>query len=898
LRIVVRTILLFVLFLKPFAVHAEDLELKLLGGKKKEVDAGTNINVMVMVTNKTNIARNFQIKLSTQGDGWKFLSDYSSNAIGKNANVNRIVGIHIPNNIQAGDNTIEIEAIDNESNVSFGKIQIPISISVKYNLEIDRFKSPHFLFSGDTLSTLYQVRNLSNCDVNVRMKLTDGQISKNESYFIKKDSSILYRYFVSVPKKLDMYTQRLVVLNAEILDKPDTEIFDAFPFEIFPTDIPTFDPYIRFPVKVTGLAAATNRMGGFIYSTMYDIQAMGPIGDASKKQTLEIHLRGPDRTGNPLFGLNDEYYLKFLTPKVEFAVGDNNYGLSDLTESSRNGQGIRLQYNFKKLSFGGFYNHPKYFPELKHVFSAYTCFAFDPLNQFKFGLLSKIDTTNKNVQLLTLSSNVKPFSWLTTNLEAAVGQRGSSWSKAYQAYLQLSSSFVTSSINYTYADVDFPGFVRNTKRLYTGLSLNLKSFSISLSYNYNSSNLALDTIYSNSPITQGYSVSTNFKLAKNHSLSLGAFSSSSKDQSVIPLFDYSKYSGRLSVQSLFGPLSVSLQGDAGKVKNYLQGNLEMTDYFSTGLNLGLKLTKFLTASGNLNYQGGLKGITGMENIYYSGILLANLNERLTTSLQYNSNFEWQYYTSDRSLFSLDLRSNINKNNQISIGANYNLVKNSLDTKEYGIQMRYTHTFNLPISRRKDMGTLSGKLINHGVDKIGGVRLNLNGYITITDKEGNFKFPAVPIGIQSLVMDESSFGLNVIPEIAGPFLVNIQPSKSTFFELAMTKSARIEGRIVVQEDLNSKQKGYIQVKDQIDKLVVEASCGTEVFRVLTNRDGIFKFEDLRPGKWQVKVFPNGLPQGYQLLTPQFNLLLTSGKDEKLEVQVQKKARQVHIQSTFK
>lgn len=898
MRIVVRTILLFTLLLKPFAVHAEDLELKLLGGKKKEVDAGTNINVMVMVTNKTNTEKNFQIRLLTRGDGWKFLSDYSSNSVGKNASVNRIVGIHIPNNIKAGDNTIEIEAIDSSSNSSFGTIQIPISVSLKYDLEINRFKTPHFLFSGDTLSTIYQIRNLSNCDVTVTTKLIDGQITKVEHFSIKKDSSMMYRYLVSVPKKSDMYTQRMVVLNAEILDKPETEVFDAFPFEIFPTGAPKFDPYIRFPVKVTGLAVGTNRMGGFMYSTMYDVQAKGSIGDATKKQTLEFHLRGPDRTGNPLFGLNDEYYLKFLSPKIEFTVGDNNYGLSDLSESSRNGQGVRLQYNLKKLSIGGFYNHPKYYPEVKHVFSAYSSYTLNPLNQFKFGFLSKIDTTNQNVQLLTLSAKNKPFSWLTTNVEAAVGQKESTWSKAYQASFQLSSSVVSSSFNYTYADVNFPGFVRNTKRLYTGLSFVLKRLSISLSYNYNSSNLALDTLYSNSPITQGYSVSANYKLAKNHSLSFGAFSSSSKDRSVIPLFDYSIYSGRVSFQSLFGPLNVSLLGDAGKVRNYLQGNLEMSDYFSTGLNLSLKLTKFLSANGNVNFQGGLKGITGMGNMYYSGILLANINERLTATLQYNSNFEWQYYTSDRSLFALDLRGNINTNNQLSLGVNYNLMKNSLDKKEYGIQMRYTHTFNLPISRRKDMGTLSGKLINHGVDKISGVRMNLNGYVTLTDKEGNFKFPAVQVGMQSLVMDESSLGLNAIPEIQGPFMVKILPSKSTYFELAMTKSARIEGRIVVQEDANSKQKGYIPVKEQIDKLVIEASCGPETFRVLTDRDGVFRFEDLRPGSWQVKVYPNGLPPGYQLLTPQFNLDMTSGKNVMLDVLVQKKARQVRVQSTFK
>jgi hypothetical protein len=185
----------------------------------------------------------------------------------------------------------------------------------------------------------------------------------------------------------------------------------------------------------------------------------------------------------------------------------------------------------------------------------------------------------------------------------------------------------------------------------------------------------------------------------------------------------------------------------------------------------------------------------------------------------------------------------------------------------------------------------------GVDHVDGIMLNLNGNIAMTDKNGNFEFPVVKIGTYILAMDESNVGLNAIAGVPGPYRITIEPGKKTRFELTLTRSARIIGRLVIREDEKNSQKGYYPIKEDIENLIIEASNGTETFRVLTGREGNFSFDDLRPGDWHVKVYPNGIPQGYQLDKDQFDLKLILGMEEKLDVVVHKKSREIKLQKKF-
>jgi len=481
----------------------------------------------------------------------------------------------------------------------------------------------------------------------------------------------------------------------------------------------------------------------------------------------------------------------------------------------------------------------------------------------------------------------------------AVGQHKDELLKAYTFSFYLNRSILSANLNYIYADPEFPGYVKNTMRLFSGISANFKKISFNLNYDINSSNFALDTIYSNAPYSKTLGISASYRMGSNNTFSLSANSIALMDRAPTPLFNYNKYNGRIALQSKIQQFSVGLQGELGKINNFLEVKEgELTTYYNGAMNLSYLFNQSFSAIGFVNYQGGKQyKITGYDRLYYGGSLLANVKEIFSVSLNYNSNYELKDYSFDRSLLSLQMNGKLNDRHTISLGANYNLVKNTLDKKEFGVQLRYTYTLNIPTSRKKEFGSLTGQILNHGVESVEGIILNLNGKITITDKDGKFRFPVAKAGTFILVTDESTFGINSIPEVQGPYKITIEPGKVNHFELAFTKSARIEGRLVVQEDETAGQKGYYPIKETIDKVIIEASSDTEMFRVMSDMNGNFSFEDLRPGTWHVKVYPNGIPQGYQLITDQFTCTLLLGKKEAIDVIIKKKTRQIKFQSKF-
>jgi hypothetical protein len=896
---VAAALLFFLFFVQSALAGPGDLEIRLLNEKRKEMAAGSTSNVLILLINNSATIKEVKLKLNTPDNSWRQVTDYSSTLIEKNSVLNKIISIHIPENTRAGDYFIELEAFEKPGDQSFGKVNIPIYVQPRYEIRVDKLKAPRYLFSGDTIGAKYLISNLSNLEVKVTANIISGKQLEVRNFRIPMDSSILTNVSVSIPKNLSNYTQQNITLSAFIADKPETESSGSYSFDIIPSGNVKFDGYNRMPVKVTGILATTNRKGKRDYGTMFDIRGGGLLSE-TKNRKLEFHFRGPDRGGNPILGLNDEYYLNYSTPRTEVFLGDNNFRLSDLTESSRSGRGIRLQYNFDKLSVGSFFHLPRYYPEIKQIFSFYSKYKINEKIWIDAGYLNKLNIENNYAHLLTLSGFIKPFSWGNTEFELATGLKQDQITKAFRTALNINYSIINSHFSFTLADPDFPGYFSNSMYISSGITANLKKkLSLSMNYDLNRSNLALDTLYSNAPYSKNINILTSYRMNPKNSVSFGVFLIGQEDRAEKPLFNYNKYIGRLSLQSKFWRFNLNIQGELGKIANFLETkNGDITDFYNGSFSLKYAFNESLSASGFLNYQGGQQYlITGFHRFYYGGSLQASLKKKMYVSLDYQNNYELKEYFRERSLLSLQMHHQLNPNHEFELSTNYNLVKNSLDKKELSIQFRYTYTINLPLSKKKNIGSLTGKVTNFGVGLVEGIIFNLNGNITMTDKNGNFEFPMVKTGTYILTMDESNVGLNTIAGTPGPYRVTIESGRETRFEISLTQSARIQGSLVIQEDQKSGQKGYFPVKEEIDKLIIEASSGTETFRILTQRDGSFSFDDLRPGNWHIKIYPNGIPQGYQLESDQFNFNLSPGKEENLDVIIFKKSREVKFQKMF-
>ncbi|MFA5850479.1 MAG: hypothetical protein WC833_11430 [Bacteroidales bacterium] len=895
---VVTTLFLFSLLIKSPQPGPGDLEIRLINDKRKEMAAGFTSNVLITLLNNSDTIKEVNLKLNTSGYNWKKIENDSSIQIQKKSSLNKIISIYIPENTRAGDYSVELMAFDANGS-RFGIVSIPIYVKPRYEIIVEKQKAPTYLFSDDSLGVGFRIRNLSNIDIMVTSSIINGRIIENRNFKIPIDSSILTKVSVSVPQNLYYYTKQNISLSASVNEKPDVESSASYLIDIIPSGKVKFDGYNRFPLKVTGIFATNNRMEKRDYGIMLDIVGSGLISE-KKSRRLEFHLRGPDRGGNPTLGLSDEYYLNYTSSHTKISIGDNNYRLSDLTESSRSGRGIELQQSFGKFSVGSFFHFPRYYPEIKNIFAIYTDYKINQKIRLSAGYLNKSNTKNEISNLLSISGIINPFSWGYSEFELAMGKKPGQTTKAYKFSVNINKSIFASHFNITHADPGFSGYVSNSSYLSSGITANLKKkMSISLNYDINRSNLTLDTIYTNAPYSKNINLMTNYRMSANNSIGFGAYIITMEDRAPNPIFNYKKYNGRVSFQSKFKRVSINFQAELGKIINNLgTKNGELTDFYNGCIFLRYSFNESVSATGFLNYQGGKQYLlTSTQRFYYGGTLQASIRKKTQISFDYRNNYEMKEYYRDRSLLSLQIHQKINSNHEFELGANYNLLKNSLNKKELSMQIRYTYTINIPLSKKKDVGSLTGKVIDMGVGQVNGVILNLNGDITMTDKNGNFEFPMVKVGTYILAIDESSTGLNAIACIPGPYLIKIAPGRETQFELSLTRAARIKGRLVIREDETSGKKGFFPVKEEIENLIIEASNGSETFRTLTYRDGTFNFDDLRPGSWYIKIYPNGIPQGYKLDKDQFILDLTLGKEENLDVIIFKKAREIKLQNTF-
>lgn len=887
---------LFLFLVSPSLGYVGAIEVKLLNGGKKELDAGSNFNLLLNINNTSDSTKSLQVLFLSKDSVFKALMDYSSLKIDKGSNINKIIGIQIPSYCRSGDYTLQVKIVDNAQRVDLGLFDVKVLVKPKFAFNIVRGSAPKFVLSGDTLTLNSTIQNLSNQDITVKATAIDDGSVKNEVLHIPQGGNATFRYFSKIPSNVTNYARRLVVINAVIQEMDSVNQSTSFTFDVFPGKDVKFDRYNRLPIRISGMMVGTNRWGGYRYSTMYDISGSGLFG-VKKDRMLNFTFRGPNRAGDPLLGQEESYSLRYSTKKLAVSFGDDNFGLSELTESSRGGRGVKLMYKLGKYTFGGFYNHPKYYPLIKETFSAYGTFDINQNNNLNIGFLNKVDTLNRQVSTYSASARISLFSWLNSNVEYALGQQAGIFTKAYKGAATVQFKGFSTYFNFLYTDPKFVGYMSNSYRLNGGLSASLKNIFITTNANINRTNSALDTLFANLPYSENYNLSLGYKVSKNSMLSLGAFMNSVEDLGPVPLFNYSNYSARLSLQSTIGSFRLGLNGDYGKTINKLQAN-QADLRLNASFNSSYELSSKFTINAYSNYMGGQRGISGYDQFYYGGSCLYRKEDRFSVMLNYNSNFEWQYYTSDRSLVTLNVTAKPFKNHEVSLSFNRNLKKNTLNAKEFNLQLRYVYLLNLPVSIRKDVGSVSGKLINNGVAKVNGVRLNINGNVVLTDKDGNFKFPGVPVGLAILTVDASSLGINAILETPGPYKINIMPGKTSVLNLPVTQSASIKGRFVVKEDDRANQRGYVAIKDPMGRLVVEVSDSSEIFRVYSDDEGNFRFNDLRPSTWKVKVYTNGLSQGYQIETTEYQMTLGPGDAKSMEVPVSKKARQIQFQRTTK
>jgi len=153
------------------------------------------------------------------------------------------------------------------------------------------------------------------------------------------------------------------------------------------------------------------------------------------------------------------------------------------------------------------------------------------------------------------------------------------------------------------------------------------------------------------------------------------------------------------------------------------------------------------------------------------------------------------------------------------------------------------------------------------------------------------------------------------------IVVVKDGKEIEVKLGVVRSASLSGKIVVygllnndnftNEDANNGQcyvigdgnkgNGNSNHSDEeelielygLANILVELTNGSETQRCITDRNGHFRFEDLCPNKWILKVFDHNLPSHHYLKEDTFEFELKPGDKKEMLIEVLPKKRTIRI-----
>lgn len=871
-----------------------DISLKVISKDTIDCQPGENITASLLVENLSDTKLTIRPKISLPLN-WHVVMFPDSIPIKAKGKAFKIFSFHVPGNCGQKEFKIHISAGEGSGQVTQS---VPVRVKAVYNYTVEKIKSQDFVIAGHPVELAYTIRNNSNTEAQFKALMESGKSKQDIEFSLVPGADTSISYSISTNEDLSAYLRKSLNFSVSINGDLNTQKTISHVYNLIPSSKTKFDPFNRFPVKAGTLIAYDNRVKEMPFASVFEISGATKIKQLNNG-LLSFQLRGPDHRGEAVISSQDNYYLKFKSARVHLTIGDDNYRASDLTESSRSGRGIKAETLLNKWILRAFLNVPRFYPDLKNVTGLSIGWNSGKKVYLAANVVSKVFQSESLALIGSGNMSYVPVKWLKIDGEISGARAANQYTKAWLGNVNIKSKRFKAHLNCLQSDKNFPGYYSDSRIFASGINVNVfKGGSLELRYSGNTSNLALDTLYLNAPYSANASADLNIKIGRKTMLSTGVSQRKLDDRMEIKMFSYTESMARFSMNYFPGKLNLSATGEYGKLRNYLkstEGQLMNTSKLSVSMKYQFSDNTKLSLFGN--YLGSVRYLSpGMNDINYGASFVTYLN-KVNINVRYTSNYELQEYYHDRNILELSSQWRFNQFNEIDLAVNYNLLKNSLDKKELKMYLRFLHTFNIPLSKKENLGSLKGRIINKGVENVEGLVVSVCGSIAVTDKDGNFYFPNLEAGECVLLIDDSRTGLNSIPSRPGPYLISILPGRENYFEITYMQSAQILGSLLIQEDNRVHSKGYVALSEDFESVVVEIKRDNELFRAITNRDGKFLFKDLRPGKWTLKVYTNNLPEGFELTQESMEVDLQPGENKDINIQIRKKARKVRFQKSF-
>ena len=199
------------------------------------------------------------------------------------------------------------------------------------------------------------------------------------------------------------------------------------------------------------------------------------------------------------------------------------------------------------------------------------------------------------------------------------------------------------------------------------------------------------------------------------------------------------------------------------------------------------------------------------------------------------------------------------------------------------ELGYQQPFALSIGQRAQVGSLRGSILDENSQGIADIVVQLADVTTRSQADGSYSFPALAAGRYFISLHTGVLNDRKVTIPATPLQVEILADTEQQLNLQVVQVAQIIGNI--RSGLSPEQRAALGIDEPAALLagfIIELSRNGQVLRTLSNAQGLFQFDNLSPGLWQLRVLRGNLPDGLSL-SPEVQLLeLGSGETVRPEV----------------
>lgn len=905
---------------------SDDIKVMPAGDELIEVEPKQTVTTVFRMTNNTSSHHEFVSEVDLP-EGWKLITQNLPFQLDENESDIRLLSFYVPQNITVGKYPVTYRVRSREFPSLSDEYTIFIHVLSVYELNIQILESPIRTVAGDTYHVDLMILNKSNISSDVTLDvISEPQlpttVSLNHFHLEVGESKT-----VSVQVQTDSTTKKYFTHKLDLIarfNEDGKNIFRTMNYvDVIPQIPEEEDQYHRIPVnmsvkQVFQTGETTN------YGVQFDIHGRGTLDEEGHKN-VEFRLRAPDLYEKSVLAERDEYFFSYINGRFILHLGDRHYTLSRLTEFRRYGRGGEFQYHFNGLLIGAFYQKTRWLNPREKQIASFIQYAFWE-NQFvRFNYLNKKNEDGRT-NIYSLQTTFHPIHNMEIETEYALGRVRGDNKNAFQLQIHGNHQILNYYLDIIHTDANFPGYYQNMKLTSGGVSFNVfRNLRVEANLRKYRDRYELRQDYAT--VSNQYThFSLRYRFSRNTHLRMGLLKTSREDLQPTPRFNYEEHSGQIEWLQNWKQFNLTATANFGQTNNRLLEQKSWMERYT--LSGRLQFSPYHSIRGYLYYDNNRRYSNERERILTVGL---NTDFRILENIFFNLNYQNQYTPddiySDRDVFDLHFQYTFREHHELILKARHTILRNTMNDKEMAFMVEYNYRLGIPTSRKKSIGVVRGQILDaKTLLPIQNVIVRINGSVTITDQKGQFVFSSLVPKTYFLRIDKSNIGLDKVTLQKTPIEVEVKGGEEQFVNISIISAARVTGQVMVYQVVNDTSDHFSldQIENHMDEFyvagngnngrketitnektmlvedyglsntVIDLMRDDEVHRRLTDKNGRFVFDEIRPGKWTLKIYDFNLPDYYRLEREEFEIYIQPGETQNIMIAVLPVRRQIQFQ----